>query len=155
MIYIFDSGPLIDLFKHYYPDRFPSLWEKFKELVGSGRVISVDEVLSEIQERGDRLSTWSKENKDIFHTPSTDELEFVTQIFNVLHFQTMIRTQERLKGKPVADPFVIAKAKCADGCVVTQEANKPNASRIPNVCDHFKIPWVNLEQFMASENWVF
>lgn len=26
-VYVFDSGPLIDLFRHYYRDRFPSLWE--------------------------------------------------------------------------------------------------------------------------------
>lgn len=24
-VYVFDSSPLIDLFKHYYPARFPSL----------------------------------------------------------------------------------------------------------------------------------
>lgn len=29
-IYVFDSGPLIDLFRHYYPSRFPSLWEHLR-----------------------------------------------------------------------------------------------------------------------------
>ncbi|MBW7997452.1 MAG: DUF4411 family protein [Candidatus Glassbacteria bacterium] len=155
MIYVLDTGPLIDLFNHYYPDRFPSLWEKFESLVDSGHVVSVDEVLNEIQDRGDRLSKWAKDNKHIFHTPTAVELEFVTQIFSIPHFQSMIRNQERLKGKPVADPFVIAKAKQIDGCVVTREFHKPNAAQIPNVCNHFMIPWIDLEQFMANENWVF
>jgi len=46
----------------------------------------------------------------------------------------MIRKQERLKGKPVADPFVIARAKISGACVVTQEKKT----------GHFKLtapPW--------------
>jgi len=67
----------------------------------------------------------------------------------------MIRKQERLKGKPVADPFVIARAKILDACVVTQEKNTENAAKIPNVCDHFGIDCINLEGFMKKESWTF
>ena len=63
MIYVLDSGPLIDLFWHYYPNRFPSLWERFSELVRIGRVVSVDEVYSEIEGHGDRLSKWAEESE--------------------------------------------------------------------------------------------
>ena len=45
----------------------------------------------------------------------------------------------RLQGKPVADPFIIACAKIKDGCVITEEALKPNAPKIPTVCQHFSI----------------
>ena len=156
MIYIFDSSPLINLFKHYYPARFPSLWESFYELVTEERIISVREVKNEIGGRSDRLSDWVKENREIFLTPTPDELNLVTEIFKVRHFQAMIRRKERLRGKPVADPFVIAKAWATeDGCVVTQEIKKLNAAKIPNVCDHFNIPWMNLETFMENENWSF
>lgn len=48
MKYVFDTGPLIDLFKHYYPTRFPSLWEQFHDLVSEGKLISVREVYNEI-----------------------------------------------------------------------------------------------------------
>ncbi len=34
MIYVFDSSPLIDLFRYYYPDRFPSLWENVTTQTG-------------------------------------------------------------------------------------------------------------------------
>jgi len=73
----------------------------------------------------------------------------------VQHFQAMIRKKERLKGKPVADPFVIAKAKISGVWVVTQEKLKENAAQIPNVCKHFEIPCINLEGFMEKENWTF
>jgi len=63
--------------------------------------------------------------------------------------------KERLQGNPVADPFVIAKAKVLNGCVVTQEKYKENAAKIPNVCKHFEILCIDLEKFMENENWKF
>jgi len=156
MIYVFDSDAFINLFRHYYMRRFPSLWKNFDALVLAHRIVSVREVKNELADRGDRLSDWVKDHSKIFLTPTGDELIFVASIFEVPHFQMLIRKQERLQGKPVADPFVIAKAKgLKDGCVVTQEIKKPNAARIPNICEHFGIPCLNLEAFMEHENWTF
>ena len=156
MIYVFDSSPLIDLFRHYYPTRFPSLWESFNSLVTEERIISVKEVRNEIEGGGDRLADWVKENRETFTMPTNEELVIVSDIFKVGHFQAMIRRKERLQGKPVADPFVIAKASVLEnGCVVTLETYKENAAKIPNVCEHFGIPWLNLEDFMEKENWSF
>lgn len=63
--------------------------------------------------------------------------------------------QARLRGTPVADPFVIAAANVKTGVVVTEERLKPNAAKIPNVCQHFKIPCTNLEGFMSQQSWSF
>lgn len=156
MKYIFDSDSLIDLFKHYYPERFPTLWEKFDALVSEGKFISVKEVFNEIGSREDSLAIWAKEQKNIlFLESTTEELKFVGKIFQVRHFQAMIRKKERLKGMPVADPFVIARAKISGACVVTQEKKTKNAAKIPNVCGRFGIPCINLEGFMEKENWTF
>ena len=75
--------------------------------------------------------------------------------FPVIYVNSLVRQQERLQGKPVADPFVIAKAKVHNGCVITQEVKKPNAARIPNVCEHFGVDCLNLEGFMEREDWTF
>lgn len=156
MIYVFDSNSLIDLFKHYYPSRFPSLWEKFDGLVLSENITSVREVANEITQRDDRLSDWTKSNKTIFPISSPDELKIVADIFRKNHFQANIHKKERLQGKAVADPFVIAKAKIVeDGCVVTQETFKVNAAKIPNICRAFDVPYLNLEGFMEKEGWEF
>ena len=156
MKYVFDSDSLIDLFRHYYPERFPTLWEKFDVLVSGEELISVREVFNEIGSSEDSLGTWAKEQKNILFLESTvEELRFVAEIFQVQHFQAMIRKQERLKGKPVADPFVIARAKITGACVVTQEKSTENAAKIPNVYDHFGIPCINLEGFMKKESWTF
>ena len=135
MIYVFDSNVLINLFRHFYRSRFPSLWQKFDEYVIAGQIISVREVFNEIKEQEDLLAEWAKRNRDIFLHPSPQELAFIAEIFKMKHFQMLVRTAERLEGKPVADPFVIAKAKIIQGCVVTDEKLKPTAAKIPNVCE--------------------
>jgi len=154
--YIFDSSPLIDLFRHYYPEQFPSLWEKFNALVSEKQVTSVREVYNEIKAGGDSLANWAKQQKNVlFLPPTTEEFSFVVEIFRIPHFQTMIRKKERLQGKPVADPFVIARAKVFQCAVVTNELYRDNAAGIPNVCKCFSISYMNLEGFMQQENWVF
>lgn len=32
---------------------------------------------------------------------------------------------------------------------------QPNAAKIPNVCAHFKIPCIDLEEFMHRQGWTF
>ncbi len=157
MIYVFDTSSLIVLFRHFYPERFPSLWEKFEAMIDNKEFISSREVINEINDYAyvDRLTEWANKNKDLFPTPTPDELSFVTDIFAVIHFQNMIRKKEQLQGKPVADPFVIAKAKIVQGTVVTQELWKDNSAKLPNVCDHFNIPCIDLENFMEKEDWTF
>lgn len=155
MTYVFDSSSLIVLFRHYYPKRFPTLWENFNALVSNQTVVSVREVKNELEGQSDRLSVWVKDHPELFQIPTVEELGFVADIFKVTHFQTLIRKKERLRGKPVADPFVIAKAKISGACVVTQEKLKENAAQIPNVCKHFGIHYCDLEGFMERENWMF
>ena len=100
MKYVFDSNSLINLFHHYYPERFPTLWEKFDALVSEEKLISVREVFNEIGSGEDSLATWAKEQKNtLFLEPTVEEFQFVGEIFQVRYFQAMIRKQERLKGK--------------------------------------------------------
>jgi hypothetical protein len=79
----------------------------------------------------------------------------VAEIFRISHFQGLIGQKQRLKGDPVADPFVIACAKVRGGSVVTEEQFKPNAAKIPNVCQHFNVPCIDLEEFMHQQKWSF
>ncbi|OQY01874.1 MAG: hypothetical protein B6I26_02605 [Desulfobacteraceae bacterium 4572_130] len=157
MIYIFDTCAFITLFENFYSKRFPSLWEKFDNLIDQQRIISVREVKNEIQRKRKetRLTIWVKNHNELFPIPLNNELKFVVEIFKVQHFQALIRKKEQLEGTPVADPFVIAKAKVQNSCVVTQEIEKKNAAKIPNICKHFKIDCINIEDFMQREDWKF
>ncbi len=161
MRYVFDSNALIDLFQHYYKERFPSLWEKFDKMITEKRIISVREAFHEVEKRGDNLSKWALLNKEIFYTPNEDEARFVAQIFSQKQFQFLVEKKKMLEGGHIADPFIIAKAKVENLAVVTKEgfrfdgSIKPNAPKIPNICQHFKIKCFNLEGFMDNEKWKF
>ena len=141
----------------YYPDQFPTFWEKFNKAVTVGKIISVREVDRELKSyaRHPHLSDWVKDHSNIFLFPNAAEMRFVSQIFSVPHFQTLVRGKNRLIGRPCADPFIIAKAQFINGCVVTEESHKPNAAGIPNVCEHFGVDCTNLQGFMEREGWTF
>ncbi|WP_112750524.1 PIN domain-containing protein [Burkholderia cenocepacia] len=165
MIYVFDTSSIRSL-QHFYPRVFRSIWQGIEKLVGQRRLISTREVLNEIERQAVSADvlTWVKGNRSLFTTPSADELRFVASILQIKHFQALIGQQQRLKGTPVADPFVIACAKVCLGTVVTEEGwlhagdglvPKPHAEKIPNVCAHFEIPCIDLEEFMHQQDWQF
>jgi hypothetical protein len=165
MIYVFDTSSLRAL-QHFYPRVFTTIWTGLDSLVEDGRLISTREVYKELEAQAvsDEVKAWAKSNKAMFTTPGSDETLFVATIFQNKHFQSLIGEQQRLKGNPVADPFVIACAKIRNGTVVTEEGwsrtgapltPKPNAAKIPNVCKHFNVPCANLEAFMQQQGWKF
>lgn len=156
MIYVFDTSSLSE-FKHFYPAVFKSIWVGLDGLVQQQKLLSTREVWNEMQ-RGNpdqHTNDWLKTRKEIFTTPSAAELQFVAQIFQTPHFHGLIGQKQRLKGDPVADPFVIACAKVHGGTVVTEEKLKLNAAKIPNVCEHFNVRCTDLEGFMQLQGWSF
>ena len=156
MAYVFDTSSF-SVLGNYYPERFPSFWEKFDQAVTAGTIISVREVRRELDFYipYPHLSDWVKDHGDIFLPPSPAETRFVSEIFSVPHFLTLVNQKSLLEGRPCADPFIIAKAEVINGCVVTEEKLAPNASKIPNVCDHFGVDCTNLQGFMEREHWMF
>lgn len=155
-MYVFDTSSFVVL-KNYYPARFATLWQRLDAMVAAGELISVREVLRELDAYNDTdfVQDWAKQNRDIFQAPSAAETQEVQKILAVPHFQQILSRQAVLKGTPVADPFVIAAARVKGATVVTQEQLKPNAAKIPNVCQYFGVDYCDLEGFMASEGWSF
>lgn len=88
----------------------------------------------------DRLGEWARTHAELFPAPEETEGRHLTQIFAVPHFQGLIGKRAILQGTPAADPFVIAKAWAIGGMVVTEEAHKHNAAKIPNVCELDPLP---------------
>jgi hypothetical protein len=156
MIYVFDTSSIRSL-QHFYPSVFKTIWDGLDGLVQQQNLVSTREVWNELgrQNVSADVLAWAKQNKQIFTTPNAAELQFVAQIFQIKHFQNLIGEQQRLKGTPVADPFVIACAKIKGGTVVTEEQLKPNAAKIPNVCAHFNVSCIDLEKFMQQQGWAF
>ena len=156
MAYVFDTNSFRVL-GNYYPEQFPTFWEKFDQAVAVGKIVSVRETRRELESQIHHihLFDWVKDHGDIFMSPRPAEMQFVSDIFSVRHFQTLVSTKNRLLGQPCADPFIIAKAQIINGYVVTEERPRPNAAGIPNVCDRFGIDCTNLQGFMERECWTF
>ena len=156
MAYVFDTTGF-SMLGNYYPEQFPSFWQRFNRAITVGTVVSVREVYRELAfyERYSHLSDWVESQKDIFLLPNATEMRFVSGIFSVPHFLSLVSRNSILEGQPCADPFIIAKARIIDGCVVTEEKWKKNAAKIPNVCKHFEVDCTNLQGFMEREGWTF
>jgi uncharacterized protein DUF4411 len=155
-MYVFDTSPLSVLFKNYYPRRFPALWLNFNGLVAAGGLVSTREAYREIEDGPSaELREWGRNNQALFSTPTAAEGEFVARIYGVQHFQQNLEQQKLLRGGRNADPFIIARAAVENRTVVTMELFKQNAARIPNICRHFNVRCMTLEEFMEAEGWQF
>ncbi|KQO57342.1 hypothetical protein ASF24_17625 [Methylobacterium sp. Leaf86] len=156
MSYVFDNGPISMLFKNYFRSVFPTLWENFDDLIATDEIVSVREVAREIADSSmEALRDWVAANAAVFSIPTAEEAAFITQIYSVKHFHHNIEQQKLLKGGRMADPFVIAKGHIEGRTVVTTEIFKPNGSKIPNICRHFGVECISIQEFMESQNWRF
>ena len=156
MVYVFDTNSFRVL-GNYYPEQFPTFWELFNRTVAVETIISVREVRRELgfQVHHTHLFDWVEDQKGIFLPPSPEETQFVQEIFSIPHFRMLVSERDLLDGNLRADPLIIAKAKIINGCVVTEERQRPNAARIPNVCEYFGVDCTNLQGFMEREGWTF
>jgi hypothetical protein len=155
VIYVFDTNSFSEM-SPYFPDVFPAFWVKFEEAVESGEVTSTREVLRELNDGPQHhVLDWCNLNKSIFATPDAQETGFIQQIFAVPHFLQLIGRKQMLRGTPVADPFIIARAAVLGGSVVSEESYKVGKPNIPTVCQHFGIPCMKLGDFLRAKRWVF
>lgn len=154
-MYVLDTSVISALHRNYYRPHFVSLWNAFDGIVGAGKFTSTREALRELEGKGGDALDWANGNQPLFTIPSAKEGAFVVGIFGVPHFQANIERQKIFRGGHNADPFLIARAAVTGGTVVTMEQFKPNGVKIPNICQHFSVPCVDLRGFMAKEGWVF
>jgi hypothetical protein len=70
MLYVFDTNS-IRVLGNYYPERFPTFWRRFDEAVHEGRVVSVREVLNELEKQSVApwLLQWVQAHRSSFLLP--------------------------------------------------------------------------------------
>jgi len=151
--YCIDTSSLMDARHRWYPPAlFPSLWSRIEALIASGGLISSDEVFHELERKDDKLLKWGKERRGMFLPLSDAVQEAARKILKQFPRLVDART-----GKSFADPFVIATAEVTDTTVVTGEkpTGSPDRPKIPDVCEHFEIPWINIVGMIRQEGWAF
>ena len=152
-LYILDTTAFRTL-GHYYPLRFPTIWERIDDLAQSGNLRSVREVRRELKSNCPfpHIEDWVKVHRHIFLIPNDQETTIVAQIFRKEQYRGLVKRKNILKGLPVADPFVVAAAKAHGGLVVTQELYKAGGARIPTLCMDMKVECIDVEKFFEYED---
>ena len=150
--YVVDTNVFIQL-RQYPQEVFVSLWQALEECVEAEVITSVDEVLKELKKSDGTITKWAKARRGMFTKPSLEEQRIVFDI--VARFPDVIKKKNLLLGIPEADPFLIAKALVKGYTVMTLERKKPNAAKIPNICEHYEVPYISLFDFFARQGWRF
>lgn len=149
--YCFDTSALIWMKNIYIPKTFVTLWAKFGELVDKGIVISPREVLDEIAAKDDELHKWAKSKKLMFYELDPEQIALAQDI--VRSFPSLIDGNKTI---PEADPFVIALARKKGALVVTQETlvfPVVKKVKIPNVCNHHGVEYIDTTEFIRRQHW--
>lgn len=138
---VIDTSALIYAHRNAYPpELFPSLWQDLSAAVVNGRVLICGKVYDECLAKTDALAEWIEPLKP-FVVPHDAAVEH--------HMAGIIASYPRLvyKGKIVprslADAALIATAITRTASVITKEDWKdtPKEIGIPNVCEHYRVPW--------------
>lgn len=152
-IYCLDANVLIEAWQKYYSPKFcPDYWN-ILNVLGEKQIIFIPEaVRDEIARVEDELSIWLKDCFIPIHKIDEQVIANWQKILNSddSHKQLV----DNIKGRSLADPWVIAHAMKYNATVVTKE-NKTTALnskriKIPNVCDNMGIRWINDFELIAE-----
>lgn len=148
--YCFDSDALITPWRFYYSEALaPSYWNCLAELAKQKVFFCPEEIYKEITTSEDGLSGWLKDISFVVQKPNEAVQEKMIEIMQ--QFPTGFVDVK--KSKSGGDPWVIAHAWHENAIVVTKERpkqNQPNSKKynIPDVCEHFNIPWIDDFEFL-------
>jgi hypothetical protein len=148
MIYLLDANTFIEAKNRYYSMSIcPGFWQWILHSNSISKVASIIFIKDELTNGNDELAEWAKENPHIFlanddHSTQSAYVQVAQHVMD----QTQMKDgahEEFLSG---ADPWLIAKAITTGATIVTHEKLDRNIKRkvlIPNICEHFNVPYIN------------
>ena len=115
-----DTSILVEISEHYYPEIFPSLWDKITKLIENETIVSLVEVQKEI-DKGKFSKQWDlvhvNSGKKFFKDFEEDEMLELSKIIELDIFtekfkdkKNQVTTLEKewgIYGEEVADPLLI------------------------------------------------
>ncbi len=158
VLYCIDTSALIDLRRRYPPKVFGALWVEIEALITAGRLIAPREVLRELERGDDYMFKWAKRHGAMFVDLDANQQQLLREILVAFPKWIDLDTD-----RPVADPMLIALARTrslADGAatriVISHEVpGGKGATKIPNVCQQYGIPHIQLVDMFDREGWSF
>ena len=152
--YLIDSNVLIESNNHYYGIEFClAFWDWLVSSDSERIVASINNVAEVVSQRNDAVSKLSLENKAFFLSPD-DGVKDATQIIGDWVRTNNFRAKAISEFSESTDNWLVAYALVHDYTVVTQEvvANTIKKVKVPNVCNEFKVHWMNTFQMLRNEN---
>ena len=156
MKYLFDTNVFITAKNTYYAtDIAPSFWQHLEFVIKKDKVIIIDKVYQEILKGGDELANWMRETCSSKTVLSTfpQVLKNYTEIIVSISSNDQYSQSAKDEFARVADSWLLAHSYQNECCIVTNEKYEPNIKRkvkIPNICELFHIPYINLFRFMRE-----
>lgn len=151
MICVVDTNIFSRSLRNVPLDVFDDIWTPWSKLMEDGKIISVDEVYSELEAYwGDKTEEmkWLKQYNSSFQKISNKEGFIIAEIFKNKKFREGIKEASLRSGSPEADAMLVAKAKNVGGIIVTAESDqKPNSEKIPNICIAVGVPYMRINEF--------
>lgn len=151
--YSIDTSSLIEGWHRRYPmDVFPGLWDALSGLIDDGSLRAAEEVGREIEKKDDDLCKWLKARPALLIAIDEPTQFAMRQVVGANP-----RIVGQMRGRNVADPWVIALAIAYGLTVVTNEraAGTPERPRIPDVCTSLGVSCINMLEFIRSQGWRF
>jgi hypothetical protein len=143
--YCLDANVLIQAWQKYYAyDICPDYWAILKGLGHSQTIFICQDVAEEITRTEDELAKWLKASGMPVYPREPSVLSCLSNIFNANPVHR--RLVDNIKGRSLADPWVIAHAMDQKACVVTKENKETKPTdriKIPNVCENMGISWMD------------
>lgn len=151
--YCLDANVLIQAWQKYYsPKLCPDYWTLLSSLGKEDKIFLPQLVFEEITRTDDELAKWLKDSDIPAYKIDGPVTEALRRVYS--SNPTHQKLVDNVKGRSLADPWVVAHAIKENAIVVTKEekiiAINTNRIKIPNVCDNMGIRWINDHQ-LAEE----
>ncbi|CDT32179.1 DUF4411 family protein [Vibrio coralliirubri] len=148
MNYLLDANTFIEAKNRYYSMVIcPGYWQWILQSNIQAGVASIQFIKDELTNGNDDLAQWAKDHSHLFvaNDDAPTQLAYATVVQHVMGLTEMKNgaQDEFLRG---ADPWLIAKAMTTGSKIVTHEKLDRNIKRkilIPNVCEHFKVEYID------------
>ena len=102
MAYSLDSSGILDLFRYYPPDVFPTLWTQMDSAASGGLVFAIDEVYRELEKKDDTAFQWLKARRVMVVAIDTAIQQHVASIL-AAHPRLIEYSQEQVPGRSIRD----------------------------------------------------
>lgn len=152
-IYCLDANVLIEAWNHYYsPELCPTYWHVLERLGKANRIFLPEIVSDEITRTQDQLAEWLAGSGVPIRKNTSDSGLALRKIYGT--DERHQRLVDNIRGRSLADPWVIAHALETGACVVTKEklTTEPDAKRIriPDVCRNMGVKCITDFEFLKE-----